>query len=69
VLNFYPDDLAAASGAAWSALNIGDKTTAAVGFKRILSMSPDYSMAQRGYELSLETKPKQAMNGPRPMHP
>lgn len=49
-LNHYPDDLDAISGAAWSSLSAGEKKAASKEFARLLSVSPEYPMAQSGFE-------------------
>jgi tetratricopeptide (TPR) repeat protein len=46
----YPDDADGLSGAAWSSLNLGDKSAALADFSRLLSISPEYPLAQVGYE-------------------
>ena len=50
VLKSYPEDNDAASGAAWSACNVGEVKEALVLFSRILSLNPDYPLAQQGFE-------------------
>lgn len=52
VLLYYPDDLDATSGLAWSVFYLGNKRDALALFQRILSVSPDYTYAQRGVELA-----------------
>jgi len=52
VMLYYPDDLDATSGLAWSLFYLGNKHDALVLFQRILSVSPDYTYAQRGFELA-----------------
>jgi tetratricopeptide (TPR) repeat protein len=52
VLLYYPDDLDATSGLAWSLFYLGNKRDALALFQRILSVSPDYTYAQRGVELT-----------------
>ncbi len=52
VLTFYPGDLDALSGAAWSAFYLGEKREAIEDFQQLMSLSPDYSYARKGYELS-----------------
>ena len=50
-LSVYPDDLDATSGAAWSAYYLNNRRDAEIGFRKILSVNPDYSYAARGLEL------------------
>jgi tetratricopeptide (TPR) repeat protein len=57
MLTFYPEDIDATSGAAWSAFYIGEKKGAQDGFKKILSLNPEYPYAQRGLDLSSGTAP------------
>jgi tetratricopeptide (TPR) repeat protein len=45
----YPDDPDALSGAAWSALRLGDKPTALTRFGLLLGRDPAYPKAQEGY--------------------
>lgn len=52
VLLYYPDDLDATSGLAWSVYYLGNKHDALALFRRILTVSPDYTYAQRGVELA-----------------
>lgn len=47
----YPEDLAVASGLAWSCLELGECLHAAPLFKKILLVSPDYAYAQQGLDL------------------
>lgn len=47
----YPEDLAVASGLAWSYLEQGESRQAAPLFKEILMVSPDYAYARRGLEI------------------
>lgn len=47
----YPEDLAVASGLAWSYLEQGESRQAAPLFKEILMVSPDYAYAERGLEI------------------
>ena len=47
----YPEDLAVASGLAWSYLEQGESRQAAPLFKDILMVSPDYAYAERGLEI------------------
>lgn len=51
VLAFYPGDLDALSGAAWSAFYLGEKREALDDFQQLMSLSPDYTYARKGYEL------------------
>ena len=48
----YPGDLDALSGAAWSAFYLGEKREALDYFQQLMSISPDYTYARKGYELS-----------------
>ena len=52
VLMFYPEDVDATSGAAWSALNLAQKKEALEGFRKILNVNRDYPLAQHGYDLA-----------------
>lgn len=47
----FPEDLAVASGLAWSYLEQGEARQAAPLFKEILMVSPDYAHAGRGLEI------------------
>ncbi len=47
----YPEDLAVASGLAWSYLEQGEARQAAPLFNNILMVSPDYAYAERGREI------------------
>lgn len=58
VLLVYPDDIDAMSGAAWADFYTGAKREALAGFKKILSMKPDYTYAQQGYDLLMKKAPK-----------
>ena len=58
ILTTYPDDLDARSGLAWSSYYLGEKRDALDGFRLILSVSPDYPYAQRGYDLAAGKPPK-----------
>lgn len=58
VLLVYPDDIDAMSGAAWADLYTGAKREALAGFKKILSIQPDYTYAQQGYDLLMKKAPK-----------
>jgi tetratricopeptide (TPR) repeat protein len=51
LLTAYPEDLAAISGYAWSLVYLGDNSKALPYFTKLVVMSPDYSFAQKGYEL------------------
>jgi tetratricopeptide (TPR) repeat protein len=48
VLAYYPDDAYAINGASWSALLTGERAEAVEGFKKLLSMNPDYPNAADG---------------------
>jgi len=52
VLMYYPDDLDAASGLAWSVYYLGGKSEALALFQRILTVNPEYAYAQRGVTLA-----------------
>ena len=47
----YPEDLAVASGLAWSCLEEGNARQAAPLFEDILMLSPDYPYAERGMQI------------------
>jgi len=47
----YPEDLAVASGLAWSYIEQGEARQAAPLFKQILMVSPDYAYAERGLNI------------------
>lgn len=47
----YPEDLAVASGLAWSYLELGKARYAAPLFETILMISPDYPLAEKGRDL------------------
>ena len=47
----YPEDLAAISGYAWTLVYLGDKKKALPYFTKLISMSPTYSYAEKGYKL------------------
>lgn len=51
VLTYYPDDLAAISGEAWSLYYLGDLKGAAADFQALLNVSPSYSYARQGLDL------------------
>ena len=51
VLSFYPGDLDSLSGAAWSAFYLGEKREALENFQQLMSLSPEYTYARKGYEL------------------
>ena len=51
LLQAYPEDLAAISGYAWTLVYLGDKKKALPHFTKLVSMSPDYSYAEKGYKL------------------
>lgn len=58
VLAFYPGDVDALSGAAWSAFYLGEKREALEDFQQLMSLSPDYTYARKGYELCAPTVSK-----------
>lgn len=57
LMNFYPDDPAPASLAAWAYLNKRDKRVAENLFKRVLLLSPDYAYAQQGLDICKAAHP------------
>lgn len=58
ILSFYPDDIDAMSGAAWSDFYVGNKREAMEGFSKILALQPTYQYAQEGYDLLAGKKAK-----------
>lgn len=50
ILRFYPEELDAVSGAAWSSFYQGQKMEARAGFRKLVSVNPDYSYARQGIE-------------------
>ncbi len=52
VLMYYPDDLDATSGLAWSVFYLGAKHDALALFRRVAAIRPDYTYVQRGIELA-----------------
>lgn len=50
ILEKFPDDSDALSGAAWSALRLGDKARALTDFALLLGRNPAYPKAQEGYQ-------------------
>lgn len=48
VLSMYPEDQDATSGAAWCSLYIGQKREAIDGFRRLMSLNPNYANLQEG---------------------
>lgn len=52
ILASYPDDPDALSGAAWSALRIGDKAAARSRFETLLGRDPAYPKAGEGFQLA-----------------
>jgi tetratricopeptide (TPR) repeat protein len=57
LMNFYPEDPAPASLAAWAYLNKRDKRLAEILFKRVLLLSPDYAYAKQGLDICKVGKP------------
>jgi tetratricopeptide (TPR) repeat protein len=53
--SLYPEDLAIASGLAWSHLELGEPRQAEPLFREILMISPDYAFAERGLEICIHT--------------
>ncbi|MCU0779829.1 MAG: hypothetical protein MUF04_01860 [Akkermansiaceae bacterium] len=51
ILELYPEDTDAASGAAWSAFYENRKSEARRWFRMVVSMNPDYPDAAKGLEL------------------
>ncbi|MCE0497185.1 MAG: hypothetical protein LV481_04475 [Methylacidiphilales bacterium] len=51
VLTYYPDDLDAISGEAWSLYYLGDLKSAAADFQALLAVNPSYSYARQGLDL------------------
>lgn len=47
----YPEDPAAISGYAWTLVYLSDQKKALPLFTKLMSMSPDYSYAEKGYKL------------------
>jgi tetratricopeptide (TPR) repeat protein len=64
VLQYYPDDLAALSGEAWSLYHQGQSHPAAADFQILLSVSPDYPGARQGVDLALGRQPGQLTENP-----
>lgn len=58
VLMTYPDDTEAMSGAAWATLYLGLRREASEYFRRLVSVSPAYPYAQRGFDLSMGKTPQ-----------
>lgn len=52
VLQYYPDDLDALSGEAWSCAYLGQQQQAAADFQALLNVNPDYPNAQQGLDLA-----------------
>lgn len=52
VLSMYPEDQDAISGAAWCSLYIGQKREAIDGFRRLMSLNPEYSNLRLGLEMA-----------------
>ncbi len=58
VLQYYPDDIDAMSGEAWSYLYVGSKRESLLVFTKILTVNPTYPYAQDGYDLLAGKKAK-----------
>jgi tetratricopeptide (TPR) repeat protein len=56
VLTYYPDDMTALSGEAWSLYYLGQGEKAAVDFQILLSVNPEYPYAKQGLALCQEQK-------------
>jgi tetratricopeptide (TPR) repeat protein len=52
VLQYYPDDLTARSGEAWSFYHQGRRDLATTDFQILLSVNPDYPEARQGLDLA-----------------
>jgi tetratricopeptide (TPR) repeat protein len=52
LLRYYPDDLAAMSGAGWSALRLGIRGEAVQCFERLVALQPGYPKAAEGFRLA-----------------
>lgn len=52
VLTMYPEDQDALSGASWCSLYIGQKREAIDGFRRLMSLNPEYSNLRQGLEMA-----------------
>ena len=50
ILKFYPEEMDALSGAAWSSFYQGQKMEARSGFRRLVSVNPDYPYARQGID-------------------
>ncbi|OYV04064.1 MAG: hypothetical protein CFE26_18900 [Verrucomicrobiales bacterium VVV1] len=48
VLSMYPEDQDALSGSAWCSLYIGQKREAIDGFRRLMSLNPEYANLRQG---------------------
>jgi tetratricopeptide (TPR) repeat protein len=64
VLQYYPDDLAALSGEAWSLYHQGRRNLAIADFQTLLSVSPDYPGARQGLDLAQGSQPGQLTENP-----
>jgi len=56
VLTYYPDDMTALSGEAWSLLYLGQQDKAEADFKTLLGINADDTWAQKGLSLCQESK-------------
>lgn len=56
VLLYYPDDMTALSGEAWSLLYLGQQDKAEADFKTLLGVNSGDAWAQKGLELCQESK-------------
>lgn len=57
VLLTHPEDAEALSGAAWSAVRLGDLSRAARDFASLLRVSPNYPDAQLGHDIATGKRP------------
>jgi tetratricopeptide (TPR) repeat protein len=64
VLQYYPDDLAALSGEAWSLYQQGQGKLAAADFQILLGVNPDYPNARQGFDLAQGSQPSQLTENP-----
>jgi len=56
VLTYYPDDMTALSGEAWSLYYLGQGDKAAADFQILLGVNPEYPYAEQGLALCREQK-------------
>lgn len=64
VLHYYPDDLAARSGEAWSLYHQGQRDLATADFQILLSVNPDYPDARQGLDLAQGSPTAQLTENP-----